>query len=107
MFEAIAEDPDRETLDRLLTAWRSEFGSTPTMVREVVARAVTAPAWQNVELREVMQDIAGERGDVNRRRLGRYISRNVGRIVNGRHFARARGNGGAEAWQVQLVSPVS
>jgi hypothetical protein len=107
LFEAIAEDPDRETLDRFLTAWHADFGSAPTMVRDVVARAVVAPAWQNVELRDVIQDIAGERGEVNRRRLGRYVSRNVGRIVNGRRFKRAKGNSGAEAWQVELVSQVS
>ena len=34
VFEAMADDPDRDTLDRLLQAWESVFGNTPAMVRE-------------------------------------------------------------------------
>ena len=36
VFEAMADDPDRETLDRLLTAWQSAFGKTPAMVRDAL-----------------------------------------------------------------------
>jgi hypothetical protein len=106
VFEAIAEDPDRETLDRLLTEWQSVFGKTAAMVRDAVKRA-SVLSDENVELREVLQDIAGERGDINRRKLGWWIRRHAGRIVNDRRFVRASGNRSAEAWQVQSVSPVS
>jgi hypothetical protein len=109
VFEAMSEDPDRETLDRLLTAWQSVFGKTPAMVREAVKQAL-APYDQHIELREVLRDIADERGEINRRKLGWWIRRHSGRIVNGRRFVRARGNRSAEAWQVEVmesVSPVS
>ena len=36
VFEAMAEDPDRETLGRLLKAWQATFGRVPGMVREAV-----------------------------------------------------------------------
>jgi hypothetical protein len=36
VFEALSEDPDRETLARLLGAWHASFGKTPTMVREAI-----------------------------------------------------------------------
>ena len=39
VFEAMSEDPDRETLGRLLTAWQSVFGKTPAMVRDAVKQA--------------------------------------------------------------------
>ena len=39
VFQAMAEDPDRETLGRLLTTWQSVFGKTPAMVRDAVERA--------------------------------------------------------------------
>jgi hypothetical protein len=39
VFKAMAEDPDRETLSRLLMAWQSTFGKTPPMVRDAVKRA--------------------------------------------------------------------
>ena len=106
VFEAMAEDPDRETLDRLLTAWQSVFGKTPAMVRDAVRQA-SAFNDEHVELREVLHDIADERGEINRRRLGRWIKRHAGRIVDGRRFVRASGNRSAEAWQVESVSPVS
>ena len=39
VFEAMSEDPDRETLGRLLTAWQSVFGRMPAMVRDAVKQA--------------------------------------------------------------------
>ena len=106
VFEAMAEDPDRETLDRLLTAWQSVFGKTSAMVRDAVKQAAAFHD-ENVELREVLHDIADERGEINRRRLGWWIRRHVGRIVDGRRFLRASGNRSAEAWRVESVSQVS
>jgi hypothetical protein len=106
VFEAIAEDPDRETLDRLLTAWAKVFGNKPTMVRDAVTMAA-APFDENVELREVLHDIADERGEINRRRLGWWIKKHVGRIVDGQRFCRGTSNGSAEAWFVESVSTVS
>ena len=50
---------------------------------------------------------ADERGDINRRKLGWWIRRNAGRIVDGLRFVRASGNRSAEAWQVESVSTVS
>jgi len=76
------------------------------MVRDAVRQA-SAFNDEHVELREVLHDIADERGELNRRRLGRWIKRHAGRIVDGRRFVRASGNRSAEAWQVESVSPVS
>jgi len=112
VFEAMSEDPDRETLGRLLTAWQSVFGKTPAMVRDAVKHAL-ASFDEHVELREVLRDIADERGEINRRKLGWWIRRHSGRIVDGRRFVRSSGNRSAEAWQVEVsesvlpVSPVS
>jgi len=106
LFEAIAEDPGRETLDRILTAWQAAFGKAPAMVREAV-RLATSSFDEHVELREVLRDIADERGEINRRKLGWWIKRHAGRIVNGRRFIRASGNRSAEAWQVDVVESVS
>jgi hypothetical protein len=107
VFQAMAEDPDRETLGRLLAAWQSTFGKAPAMVRDAVKWASDFRD-EHAELREVLHDIAEERGEINRRRLGRWIQRHEGRIVDGRRFVRASGNRSAEAWQVvESVSPFS
>jgi hypothetical protein len=106
VFAAMAEDPDRETLARLLAAWHAVFGKTPAMVRDAV-RQVNAIFDDTSELREVLRDIADERGEINRRKLGRWITRHAGRIVDGLRFVRASGNRSAEAWQVEVVESVS
>ena len=105
VFEAMTEDPDRETLGQLLTAWQAAFGKTAAMVRD--AARVSAYGDEHAELREVLHDIADERGEINRRRLGWWIKRHAGRIVESRRFVRASGNRSADAWQVGSVSPVS
>jgi hypothetical protein len=106
VFEAMSEDPDRETLGRLLTGWQSVFGKTPAMVRDAVQPSSLYHD-ANIELREVLRDIADERGEINRRKLGWWIRRHAGRIVDGRRFVRASGNRSAEAWQVEVVKSVS
>lgn len=106
IFEAMLDDPDRETLARLLNSWFSVFGKTPAMVRDAVKQALSFHD-ENLELREVLHDIADERGEINRRKLGWWIRRHAGRIVDGRRFVRASGNRSAEAWQVDVVQSVS
>lgn len=106
VFEAIAEDPDLETLARLLAAWHSVLGKTPTMVRDAVKQA-NLLQHDRAELREVLHDIAEEKGEVNRRKLGWWIKRHAGRIVGGLRFVRTKGNSSAEKWRVESVSPVS
>ncbi len=105
VFEAMVEDPDRETLSRLLAAWHSAFGHAAAMVRDAMNHGNLMPD-EYAELREVMLDIAGERGEVNRRKLGWWIRRHAGRIVDGRRIVRASGNSSAEKWRVESVSPV-
>lgn len=105
VFEAMAEDPDRETLARLLVAWQSVFGKSPAMVRDAVKQARQFQD-EHAELREVLHDIADERGEINRRKLGWWIKHHAGRIVDGLRFVRASGNSSAEKWRVESVSPV-
>jgi len=106
VFEAMSDDPDRGTLDRLLTSWQRVFGKTPAMVRDAVKQASVFKE-EHQELGEILREIAGERGEINRRKLGWWIRRNSGRIVNGRRFVRASGNRSAEAWQIEVVESVS
>jgi hypothetical protein len=102
VFLAMAEDPDRETLGRILLAWQSEFGNSATMVREAVHRS-TLFGSEHAELREVLRDIADERGEINRRKLGWWIRRHAGRIVDGRRLMRGSGNRSAETWKVETT----
>ena len=106
VFESMKEDPDRETLARLLNTWYSVFGMTPAMIREAIKRG-SEHNDESIELREVLRDIADERGEINRKKLGWWIRRHAGRIVDGKRFVRASGNRSAEAWQIEVVKSVS
>ena len=106
VFEAMSEDPDRDLLGRLLTAWRREFGTDRVGVRELVARATD---WQSrgSELKEVIHEIADERGEINRRRLGRWVARHQGMVAYGLRLEREPSKTcGSERWKL-VVIPVS
>lgn len=52
----------------------------------------------------MLRGIAEERGDINRHKLGWWLKRHEGRIVNGRRLVRASGGGSATAWRVERVT---
>lgn len=106
VFEQLAQDPDRETLGRLLAAWHRVHGNRPAMIREAVSAAETGFADEAKNLRECLLEIAEERGEINRRRAGRWIARHQGRIVDGLRFVRASGTTSAERWAVESVMSV-
>jgi hypothetical protein len=99
IFEQQLEDPDRELAGRLLLAWRGEFGSTPTMVREVV-KSLEGYGKKDSELKEVIHEIAGSGQEINRYKLGKALSRYEGRVVNGMKFQKVKSSGNAEKWKV-------
>lgn len=84
----MAEDPGREILARVLEAWFAVFGKVPAMVPNAVRRSMLCDH-DHSGLREVLHDIAGVRGEVNRRKLGWRLRRHAGRIVNAKRMARA------------------
>jgi hypothetical protein len=101
LFERLAQDPDRETLGRMLHLWKREFGSSPTMVREAMKRV---NEFNGAELGEILLEVAEQRSEISGRRLGRWLSRHQGRIVDGLRFERASGTTSAERWSVRTVA---
>jgi hypothetical protein len=108
IFTGLAEDPDREVLGRVLVAWHSVFADEPTFVRELVTAAELAV---NVNLADALNEVAADRGAINRRRLGRWISKHEGRIVGGLKIERSRKTTAVESWRVvgllvkKVISP--
>lgn len=108
LFEQIANDPDRELLSRILQAWSDNFDDSPTTIREAVKHSTTRPYGdldtpKKIELNEVLREIAEERGEINRRRLGKWISRKQGYVVNGQRFEKQTGKSSVEKWLVKSV----
>lgn len=77
------QDPETQKLAALLTAWRNAFGTTGATVPEAIRTAKQI----DDALFAALDEIAGERGVINSRRLGRWIEKHVRRIVSGLCFA--------------------
>lgn len=103
MKVAHQEDPMRVLLGRLLAIWHERAGSAPVMVRNLLAwGSEECPAADDEPgLAEVLDEIAGERsGEVNSRRLGRWLKAHAGHIVGGLKLQRFPRRLNAETWQV-------
>lgn len=88
--ELRATDPVREALVAMLIAWRDAFDTEPTTVAAAVEAATATGMSARPQLLEALLGVAGERnGEVNARRLGRYLTRNVRRIESGMRFENA------------------
>lgn len=84
---SFAVDPETNRLKTLQNQWKRVFGKRGGTVAEAIRRATDKNA-PDEELYDVLNEIAGERGTIPPRRLGNWISRHEGRIVDGSRFAR-------------------
>ncbi|MEI5685453.1 hypothetical protein [Sphingomonas kyungheensis] len=87
MDKARAEDPVIATLSGVLTAWHGAVGSSPRTTGEIKEAAELRDTYNgniNGILREALAEVADDkRGGIDAKRLGRFLSRYQGRIVEG------------------------
>jgi len=102
LYSAQENDPEKLMLLRLLLAWKQCFGSVPTMVREAVSHALSGSTHSG-DLKEVLEEVAERRGEINRRILGHLIARYEGRVVNGMRFERSFTKANSERWSVRTL----
>lgn len=80
-------DDDRDLLGHVLTSWRECFGDEPLTLRDVLqATGTAAPPPSLGELRALLAEVAGERGEISAQKLGNWISASAGRVVEGLKF---------------------
>ncbi|WP_243438982.1 hypothetical protein [Fundidesulfovibrio soli] len=109
-----AQDSDTAKLRALLHAWRSRFGDAHIAVKDAIEHVVHGftPVGEDGEsqadaqamrelLRGVLDEIAGDGRSVNARRLGHWIKKRVGRIVDGLCFERGTVRDGNSRWYVK------
>jgi len=90
------QDPETAKLGALLAAWWEAFQDRP----QRVADAITA-AHPGTALNDALDEIAGERGTINPRRLGRWIERYKDRIVDGLRIVDGGVLHKVKQWRVQ------
>jgi len=85
--EAVLEDdPEAAMLKSFFAAWVERFNRTSRTVKEIVR----ASEEDDSALAEVLHDIAGEGRTINTKRLGWWLRRNAGRIVDGMKLSQSR-----------------
>lgn len=96
---AFEHDPETAKLAALIAAWHKCFADHPTTVAEVVTRASGGACDEaSLALGNAVDEIASERGTINRRILGRWIERHVDRRYQGRWFTRGKIRTGSVTW---------
>ena len=76
-------DPETTRLKMLVFEWKRVFGKRGGTVSEAIRRAKDDSAFF-----DILNEVSGERDRIPPRRLGNWISRHEGRIVDGSRFAR-------------------
>ncbi|WP_292532175.1 hypothetical protein [Methylocystis sp.] len=96
-FEA---DPDMRKLDALLRAWEAEFGAARQPVKALRPYAMD----RDTELFDALDEIGAiERGELNPRRIGRWIEARAGRVVEGRRFVQDGSRSNTLLWRVEVL----
>ena len=92
--------------------WYTVHGSKQIRVGEVLRLAeeqgtkgflIEEPNEDQAELLEALREIAGEPDKVNTRRLGRWIERQEGRVLDGMKLERGQQQRGSARWMVRKV----
>lgn len=96
MAQVREADPRRLQLLAVMAHWNEVIGDERVTVNEVIAAAVRSGG----EFREALLAVAGERGAIDGRRLGRWLGAHKGRIVDGRWIEAGPLRRGTGTWQL-------
>jgi hypothetical protein len=111
MEAAREDDPELSELRELLNLWAEHLGcdagwTVRDLAEEALKRQPTVMGeptdYAQPELRDALLQIAGERGVINTKILGRWIAAKRGRIVDGHRFEQVgTAHGGVAKWAVR------
>jgi len=96
-----ASDPHREMLNTVLVQWEQDLGTASSFTtREVIARAIV-----NQDFFGALAAVAisKQSGSISNERLGRWLNKNDGKIVNKLKLSKMGIKAGYSLWQVLPV----
>ncbi|TCH99199.1 hypothetical protein EJV46_07945 [Roseococcus sp. SYP-B2431] len=108
-----ALDPKLESIAAVLSEWRTHLGDREVTVREIIDFAcmprtalggsIYTPKieFAHPDFREALLVVAGDKGAVNGKRLGRWIGQHEKKRVEGLRIARARILNGTQLWKLE------
>jgi hypothetical protein len=115
MERARQEDPHRRALADVLHQWRDAIGDDEVSVKRVndyasecddcLAGAAAALTLKRPDFREALLVVAGSNSNISSRRLGQWLARNKGKVVDDLRIEEGLGrdHGGLIRWKVVEV----
>ncbi|HXZ14788.1 MAG TPA: hypothetical protein VEH77_02225, partial [Roseiarcus sp.] len=103
-------DPKLSHLRAVAEQWRAVIGPEGVTAADVIKRATERPGrngepadFDHAEFREVLIIVAGDKGAINGRRLGKWLAEAAGRIVDGRRFTHCGTRQGVRVWALETL----
>jgi putative DNA primase/helicase len=96
-------DPRRLEHEALLEHWFDAFGDKATPVRDAIKLADNRALNKEHAFKDALVDVAGERGEVNAKRLGHWMKKLAGRIQGGKRIVAGEPSRGTQTWSVEIV----
>ena len=113
MRETLENDPQRQMARSVMTAWMALLGSEIVSSSDLIARAYgssfsdvsqTVDADLAADLRRALDQIAGEGNSISSTRVGKWLSANCNKIIDGMKITREGQNrSGAVTWKIEAA----
>lgn len=94
------DDPRRLEHEAVMAAWRASFSTGWVSMRDIDAEARRRAVVEDYALRDALLCVAGERGEINLRRLGRWCAKLAGRRQGAMMLERGALRDGIQTWRV-------
>ena len=114
--KARADDPKLEKLRSVLVQWHARIGSEAVSANDAAQRASEKSGsvfeggkmtFVNPEFREALLAVAGANGFIDTGKLGTWLGRNKGRVVEGMHIAPEPMSDGVKKWSLVSTKQAS
>jgi putative DNA primase/helicase len=114
MEKTRAEDPEIQTYLDVMNEWLDVIGNTADVTVKTVIDYATeredsgtppfTPTFTHPGFREALLIVASEGGNISSRRLGKWLAKKKGRVINNQRIVQAGARGHAVRWRVEFVN---
>ena len=107
------DDPELAELRAVANLWAEHIGFAEALTVNSLCHRIEARVQDDLgnpmgyslpELRDAILAVAGERGAINTRKLGKFFSRNLGKIVDGMRLQVAGKEHGVQKWKIEKLA---
>lgn len=101
LINGLSDDPDKELLERLIENWSEAYMGQNVSLRELLIWSErAAQGTPESAIRQVLEEVAFERGEINARKVGHWLARCAGRVVGGKRLEKGEKTKRGLPWRV-------